>query len=149
MYFLTARDLFSRRTLRRGRALKLVLTCLRIGARTRILDAWQGFVLALVGIPPSERLIRNTIGPHFVFPKRPDFGARRLTAEPIRCANRPAEFNAGRGRDEVYSLASIAHDTHMDRHTSGLCHDYPGCRLQFSGATIEAGYELGGKGGQA
>src|SRR5215470_11288613 len=110
----------SRRTLRRGRALDLALTCLWIGVRTHVLDARQWFVLALVGIPPPERLIRDAVGPHFVFSKHPVFGAGRLAAEAVHCTNRLEEFNARRRRNEVYSLASIAHDTHMDRHRSTL-----------------------------
>jgi len=101
----------------------LGLTCLWISTRIRVLDAGQGFVLALVGITPSERLIRDAVGPHFIFPKRPGFGAWRHAAEPIRRGNRGAEINAGRRGDEVDPLASIAHDTHMYRHTSGLWHD--------------------------
>jgi hypothetical protein len=67
-----------------------------VGLRIRVPAARQGFVFALPGIPLSERLIRNAVRPHFVFPKAPGFDARGLAAEPICCAARRAEFDAGR-----------------------------------------------------
>jgi hypothetical protein len=94
------------------------LTCLWIGVCTRVPGARLRFVFALLGIALSERLIRNAVRPHFVFPKHSGFGTRGLAAEPICCAARRAEFDAGRRGDEVYLPASIAHDTHMDGHAS-------------------------------
>jgi hypothetical protein len=96
----------------------LALTCLWIGMWTRVPDGWQGFIFALLGIPLSERLIRDAVRPHFVFRKRPGLGARGLAAEPICCAAWRAELDAWRRGDEVNLPASIAHNTHMDGHAS-------------------------------
>jgi hypothetical protein len=104
--------------LRCRRATTPALTCLWVGLRIRVPGARQGFVFALLGIPLSERLIRNAVRPHFFFPERPGFGARGLAAEPIDCGAWRAEFNAGRSGDEVHLPASIAHHTHMDGHAS-------------------------------
>jgi hypothetical protein len=94
------------------------ITCLWIGVCTRVPGARQRFVFALLGIALSERLIRNAVRPHFVFPKHSGFGTRGLAAEPRCCAAWRAELDAWRRGDEVNLPASIAHDTNMDGHAS-------------------------------
>ena len=77
--------------------------------------AWYEFVLALLGKARSEYFIRDAVRQHQVLLELPRCGTRRRTLELIRFGQ-PAELNTGGCRDEVCLAASLAHDTHMDRH---------------------------------
>src|SRR3954470_17649282 len=65
---------------------------------------------------PLECSIRDPIWTHVVFPEMSHCGARRLAGKLVGSADCVAEFNAGRGYDEVHRPTPIALHAHVNRH---------------------------------
>jgi len=95
----------------------------------RLLRELDEFVFALVRAPVSEHAFGDTVRPHGFLPELLRRGTRKDAAEPVHSSNRVAGFNYARRGYEVHLMARLAHDTHMDRHSS--CWTAGGC-LGFS-----------------